>query len=139
MKLKKLLTEEQVLPLPRSNAKSSPSWIKDLKKPLETSLKAGEQPASPKHSFQSSVNRIRPYRSYWNSGASSGARGEIRTTISALGDAMRTSVPESYLFQDILEQLMEGFQAKETHCCSLFLGKKGFGPRLLPGGIERSS
>lgn len=31
MKLKKLLTEEQVLPLPRSNAKSSPSWIKDLK------------------------------------------------------------------------------------------------------------
>lgn len=60
-------------------------------------------------------------------------------TVSALGDAMRTSVPESYLFQDILEQLMEGFQAKETNCCSLFLGKKGFGPRLLPGGIERSS
>lgn len=51
---------------------------------------------------------------------------------------MRTSILESYFCQDILEQLVEGFQAKETHCCRLFLGKKGFGPRLLVGGIERS-
>lgn len=58
--------------------------------------------------------------------------------VSGLADAVRISVLESYLFQDILEQLMEGFQAKETLCCSLFLGKKGFGPRLLLGGIERS-
>jgi len=57
--------------------------------------------------------------------------------VSGLRDAVRTSVLESYLFQDILEQPTERFQAKETHCCSLFLGKKGFGPRLLLGGVER--
>lgn len=57
--------------------------------------------------------------------------------VSGLGDAVRTSVPESCLFQDVLEQLMEGFQAKGIFCC-LFLGKKRFVARLLLGGIERS-
>lgn len=38
--------------------------------------------------------------------------------VPGLGDVL-----ESSLIQDLLEQLLEGFQAKETHCCSLFLGK----------------
>lgn len=46
--------------------------------------------------------------------------------VPGLGDVL-----ESSLIQGLLEQLLQGFQAKGTQCCSLFLGKCRFGPRLL--------